>query len=150
MERIITNNMIMKRMNIIKYKKKKPEAFKYLVVGGCTTAISYFLFVVCDWLGKSTLFSQNFSFFFSVTIAYILNKVFVFENKNWSVFNILKEFSIFVFARIFSFVAETIFILVTVDKFGMNSLLSKFIATIFVIVCNYFVSKKIVFKKNKA
>lgn len=140
--------MIKTRMNVVKVKKKKPQVFTYLVVGGLTTVVSYVVFALCNLFNQSTLVSQICSFIVAVVFAYITDKTFVFENKNWAIKNVLNEFSTFLFARIFSFFVETIFLLVAVEIFNVNSLLSKFIVTIFVMIFNYVVSKKYIFKKK--
>ena len=140
--------MIKTRMNVVKIKKKKPQVFTYLVVGGLTTVVNYVVFALCNLFNQSTLVSQICSFIVAVVFAYITDKTFVFENKNWSINNVLNEFLTFSIARVFSFMVETIFILVTVEMFNINSLLSKLIATIFVMIFNYVVSKKYIFKNK--
>lgn len=119
------------------------EIISYLIVGILTTIISistYFLFSHFILTSKSTLIveiNNIISWTAAVFFAYIANIKYVFKTNG----NIIK----FISSRIFTLLIEMILmyiLIVIIDDF-----ISKIITQFIVIVLNYILSKKIVFKK---
>jgi len=125
------------------------ETITYLIFGVLTTLVNYVVFFVLDKLGQQIIISQIVSFIAAVIFAYIVNKKFVFCNNDWSLKNIFKEFTAFASARVISFIVETIFLLMSVGFFGLHLYIAKFIASVFVIIFNYVVSKKYIFTEKE-
>ena len=51
-------------------------------------------------------------------------------------------------ARIFTLIVETIYLNITIDYLGYNSIFMKIISNILVIIINFVFSKLFIFKKN--
>ena len=82
-------------------------------------------------------------------VAFIGNKVLVFEDMRWSPEILLFEAGTFVLARAVSLFVEEAILLVFVEMLSMDSGWVKVLAQIIVIVSNYIASKLIVFKYKK-
>lgn len=127
------------------------EVISYLIFGVLTTIVSYFTF----WLfGEGVChmhyaLSNTLSWFCAVIFAFITNKLFVFESKDWNLKLVIKEIITFGSARVFSFLFETGFIALAVEIFHMDEMIAKIIASVFVVIMNYFLSKFWIFKKKE-
>ena len=82
-------------------------------------------------------------------VRFFTNKVFVFGSKSFEKKLLLRELISFIGARLFSFLLELGFMLVTVDVLRWNKFIMKLIAQVFVLVLNYIFSKFLIFKKKK-
>ncbi|MBR5419992.1 MAG: GNAT family N-acetyltransferase [Lachnospiraceae bacterium] len=137
----------------IYYAKK--EVWDYLIAGFAATVVSwltYFIFamIVFAFLNDTwrVLLGNAASWTITVVFAYVVNRVFVFHSETKGFKAVGKEFVEFVAARLFSFGLEELIMFVFVTLLGWNELLVKIlIASIVVIVLNYFLSKLWIFKK---
>ena len=137
-------------MNIIKemYEKYK-EIILYGVFGVLTTLVSivtFYLFV--DKLEINYIVGNVLSWVFAVAFAYITNKIWVFENNNFTKNYILKEVMSFVGSRIATLVIETVLMFLLVDLISIEKMISKIFVSIIVVILNYVFSKLFVFKKK--
>ena len=140
------------------YKYK--EIIMYLIMGGLTTLVSwvtYTLFACALPIGNEdilVLTANVISWVFAVSFAYITNKIWVFESKSWERHFLLKEFGMFVSARlitgIFEMAAVPGFVWLGLDQslFGVPGMISKIVVSIIVILLNYVFSKLFIFKKQ--
>lgn len=143
--------------------KNKKEILSYLFFGILTTAISVVSFQLFGFIfgDENYLINNILSWIIAVAFAFVTNKLWVFDSKEWS-FKILKtELTGFLLARIFSLLLEEIglFLLIDVLKFGdfsaellslnlTGGLISKLIMQVIVIIVNYILSKLVIFKKK--
>jgi len=131
---------------ILKNKKFMVHIIKYLLFGVLTTIFSLGTFFV---LIKTTNLNENICNFLSIVVgilsAYTLNREYVFESKEK---NILKEFSKFVMARIFSSAFDMITFFIFATCLSLNEMIVKIVISVVVIILNYILSKLIVFKKK--
>lgn len=135
---------------IKKLIEKYKEILMYLIFGVLTTLVSYVAYAFFYYkIDASALVSNVFSWIFSVTFAFITNKLFVFESKSFKLVKFLYEAASFYGCRLLSGVIETLFIWITVDLLSWNSMFMKILISIFVVIVNYFFSKLIIFKKEK-
>ena len=132
-------------MNILK-KILNKEIFLYLIFGILTTIINIDSFFLFNKLFDYKL-SNIIAFILAIVFAYITNKVYVFESKKEEKLEIIKEFIFFIGSRLFTFVLDMLLMILFIEALFMNVLISKIIANIFVIILNYILSKKLVFKK---
>ena len=137
-------------MNIVKemYEKYK-EIILYGVFGVLTTVVSivtFYLFV--DKLQVNYIIGNVISWVFAVAFAYVTNKIWVFENKNFTKDYIFKEAMSFVGSRIATLVVETVLMFLLVDLISIEKMISKVFVSIIVIILNYVFSKLFVFKKK--
>ncbi len=134
-----------KKFNISKYV----PMLSYLFFGVVTTIIniaSYALFTKVfkiDYMVSSVI-----SWILAVTVAYITNKLFVFENNAKSKQGIFKEVIRFFLVRVFSLVLELIIMYIGVSLIHIDDMIMKIVTQVIVIVTNYFMSKYVVFTKK--
>lgn len=137
-------------MMIKKLLEKYKEILMYLIFGVLTTLVSYIVYAIFYYkIGASALVSNIFSWIFSVTFAFITNKLFVFESKSFKLAKFFYEAASFYGCRLLSGVVETLFIWLTVDLLSLNSMFMKILISVFVVIVNYFFSKLFIFKKEK-
>lgn len=152
------------------------EMLSYLFFGVMTTVVNLFVFYISDKiLGNGALvdfsvFSHVFkvtfedistliAWIFAVLFAYITNKLWVFESRNWKFGVVVKELISFFGARIVSFVVFESFgfmvvrnLLINFNIFDTDTApkwIAKILISVFVVVFNYVMSKLLIFKKKK-
>ena len=126
----------------------KKELISYLIFGVLTTVVNIVVYYVFNtWLQVNYLVSNAIAWIASVLFAYITNRKYVFESKNTSMFNELVKF---IGARLSTGIMDMILMWLLVDVLSMNSMFSKIVVNVLVIVLNYVLSKVFVFKKEEA
>ena len=127
------------------------EVINYLIFGAFTMAVnfaSYFIFAKLFHIDE--VVSSGLSWFCAVLFAYITNRKIVFKSKSKK---ILKEFTAFVSARIFTLILEMLIMFIFVTLLKLDSdlwvVVWSLVAQIVVIVVNYVLSKLVIFKKEK-
>lgn len=140
------------------------ETILYLLFGLLTTVVSFASLKIFDViLGKDLyLVSNTASWLFSVSFAYITNKIFVFESKSWSVSVLKKEIPSFFSARIFSYFVEQGSLWLLMEALGFKErvfdfiivkfsglMTAKMIIGVLVVAINYVLSKLLIFRKKE-
>lgn len=121
----------------------------YIIFGVLTTAVNYLVYIPClNLLGLSASVSNVIAWCVAVLFAFLTNKPFVFESKDWSVKTVVPEFTKFVGTRVASGLVETLILLVTVDLLGWNGNIWKLVTNVIVVILNYIGSKLLVFRKK--
>ena len=82
--------------------------------------------------------------------AYICNKNFVFQSRTGSWIELIKEFGRFVVARGATMLIDYFGLITLVEICSLDKVLSKVFLTVLVIIINYFIGKKHVFKAAKS
>ena len=152
---ITSKSMILQNTNFLKiftrifnFKilNKNKEMVLYLIFGVLTTLVnimSYLFFSkIC---GINILISNIMAWFFSIVFAYVTNRILVFESKNKK---ILYEFALFIGGRGLSGILDSLLFYVLVVLLMFNDIVSKIFINIIVIIINYVLSKKIIFKEK--
>ena len=146
---ILQNSNFLKIFTIIfnlKILNKNKEMVLYLIFGVLTTLVnilSYLFFSkIC---GINILISNIMAWFFSIVFAYVTNRILVFESKNKK---ILYEFALFIGGRGLSGILDSLLFYVLVVLLMFNDIVSKIFINIIVIIINYVLSKKIIFKEK--
>ena len=119
------------------------EAVMFTIFGGDVTFDTFAIFLanVIAWIA-------------GVAFAFVTNKIWVFESKSWKPRVALKEFWLFVAARLITGVMEWFFpsllfsIGLNQSLFGIKGFLAKIIVSVVVIILNYVFSKLIIFRKK--
>lgn len=165
---LVENNSLYKKMsrNKILAKLINWETITYIFFGVLTTVVSYASYAVANSLFESVGYHGVVSFFvdngkdysyqesnviswiFSVTFAFVTNKMWVFESRGRSRGENVREFFSFYASRIASLFIDIGFTYVFVSLFGMGKMVSKIIASVVIVVVNYILSKLFVFKKK--
>ena len=147
---------------------KFENAIIYIFYGALTTVINYIvhfglrlaftdipqgtgfidMFRLAEEQSKvSSSGAAAFAWVVAVIFAFFTNKYFVFEAKGKE--GMVKEFLGFTGGRLFSFFCELAIMFIFVDKLHLNEFIIKLAANVVVLIMNYFISKLIVFKKDK-
>ena len=125
------------------------DVLTYLIFGVLTTAVNYLVYLPChNWLRLSAGVSNVIAWVVAVAFAFLTNKPFVFKSRDWSAKVLFPELMGFVGCRIGSGFLETLILFVAVDCFHEDGNWVKLIASILVIVLNYFGSKLLVFREK--
>ena len=136
------------------YEKHK-EIIVYIIFGGLTTVVNWLTY---GWLVKYVHININISnvvaWIVAVLFAYFTNKIWVFNSKKWDALSLLKEFSLFIGARLISGIFEIISLPVLIfigfnqQILGIDGFFAKVIISIFVVLLNYITSKLFIFKQK--
>ena len=133
---------------------KHREILVYIIVGGLTTVVAWgckFLWNAVFYAGtalptvtQNTVLSvvENFS---GIAFAYPTNRRWVFQSKNP---NILAEAVSFVGSRLLTMLLGWLLNLLFTNVLGVPMMVSTVIASVFVVVGNYIISKLLVFRKK--
>lgn len=125
----------------------RKEVINYLIFGVLTTVVNivvYWLLNTC--LNVNYLVSNAIAWIISVLFAYITNRKYVFESKNSSMVNELVKF---VSARLSTGIMDMIMMWLLVDVLFLNTMVSKVLVNVLVIVLNYVFSKVFVFREKE-
>ena len=121
----------------------------YLIFGVLTTAVNYLVYIPClNLLGLKASVSNVIAWCVAVLFAFLTNKPFVFESKDWSAKTVVPEFTKFVGTRVASGLLETLILLVAVDMLGWNGVIWKLVTNVIVVILNYIGSKLLVFRRK--
>ncbi len=137
-------------MNELKEKLLNKETISYLIFGVLTTAIDFIVYIIFRKLFDINYLASNvISWTVAVLFAYITNKIFVFQSKSVKFKVLMNEITSFVGARVFSLVFNLLFIYLCVILLGINDIVAKIFASVFVVIINYILSKFFIFNKEE-
>ena len=143
----------------IKYR----ELIMYVIFGGLTTAVNWrfyyifphseepfasFLIFGKEFFISEWLIAQVVAWVAAVIFAFVVNKIFVFEDKDNSPRALFRQVWQFVSVRIASFVLETLLMWVLIDILSVNTDIAKIPIAVLTVVINYIASKLLIFKKR--
>ena len=148
------------KQRILAVTKQYREQISYLFFGVLTTVVNYVVFALLRlWIGDFFIHVINIITFIVATLfAYVTNKFFVFQSRNWNFRALLKELTSFFAARISSFCVEAVGLYVCVDLFHVGkysfylldgTMVAKIVLSFVAVVLNYFFSKFCVFNKKR-
>lgn len=123
------------------------ETILYIVFGVITTIVDFLVFSIFYYgLSIDEVISNTIAWFAAVVVAFITNKLIVFNSKGHEAKELIKEIASFFLARVTSLIITDVFLVFAEHK-NMNMLLAKAFISVAVIVINYFFSKLFIFKK---
>lgn len=123
---------------------------RYLIAGGCTTAVNLVTFFLLRLLTPISRNASNaIAIAMAIAFAYFANKFFVFQSKKRGFYATLIEAVQFVGARLVSMVVEILGFVILCDSFRLHEVASKLLVQLIVLVLNYIFSKLIVFREKK-
>ena len=141
------------------------EVFMYLVFGVLTTVVSWvsmalFDRVVGKFVNNNDILRASIanvlSWIAAVIFAFITNKLWVFNSKSWKGSVVVKELGSFIAARLATGCIEwfgvPLLMKLGLDQelFGTKGMVAKIIASVLVVIINYFFSKLLIFKKKES
>lgn len=128
---------------------KHRDEVSYVFFGVLTTVVDWVVSFVCYyWLNFSETSSTAIAWFLAVIFAYLTNKVWVFNSREWSIKIVAPEVLKFFSGRVFSGLLVIGLIKVTVGILNWNYALMKVLSSILNLVLNYIFSKLLVFHKS--
>ena len=128
---------------------KHRELVSYVFWGVMTTVVNYVsYFLLTEGLHIYYLTSNVIAWAVSVLFAYFVNKLYVFQSRDWAWRVALRELWQMVASRLFSLGLEMAIMWFFVDTMHFNHLIVKLAANVVVVVVNYVLSKFIIFKKK--
>lgn len=134
------------------------ETVSYVVFGVLTTIVNIVVYLLCNTAitragimsdVACTLFSTTVAWIVAVLFAYVVNKWFVFQSKTNSISAALKEFGLFIAARLFSYGVDAVGMVLMVNVMHLGNAFSKIFMNVIVMIMNYFFSKWFIFNKEK-
>lgn len=137
----------MKKLKELLHKYK--ELITYAFYGGLTTAVNFLVFFLCSHFGMHIVPSNIMALILSIIFAFFTNKVFVFNKRNFAWKETSIEFVKFSAVRLLSGAFETGALWLIVDFMHGNKLITKFILSMVVVVCNYTLSKVFIFVEKE-
>ena len=129
----------------LKYK----EIIMYLIFGGLTTVVSFVSYYAFLFFGMHYIAAQVLSWGLAVAFAFVVNKLFVFEDKANSAAELFRQIWQFVSVRIASGVIETALLWLLVDVLLVSEGIAKIPVAVLTVVINYIASKLLIFRKKK-
>ena len=127
---------------------KYREIILYLIFGGLTTVVSFVVYYAILWAGMHYLAAQVISWAAAVAFAFVVNKLFVFEDRDNTPGALLRQIGQFVSVRIASGVLETALLWLLVDVIRISENIAKIPVAVLTVIINYIASKLLIFRKN--
>ncbi len=128
----------------IKYR----EIIMYLIFGVLTTLVSFSSYYILLWLGVHYLAAQGISWVLAVAFAFVVNKRYVFENRDSSARGLFRQIWQFVSVRIGSGIIEAVLLWILVEILLIGEGIAKLPVAILTVIINYVASKLLIFRKN--
>lgn len=135
---------------------KYHEVIMYLVFGVVTTGVSWVSYsVFVRFLGMSVTLSNALSWILAVLVAFVTNKLWVFDSKSWESRLVIKEAITFIGGRaltgVFEIAAVPILVSVGLNQtfFKVEGLPAKMLVSVAVIILNFVISKFVAFRSNQ-
>ena len=134
----------------IYYIKKYESVLLYLIFGVLTTFVNIVVYyILFNHVLFSNILSNGIAWVAAVIFAFITNKIWVFKSKTLEIEQVIKELSAFFSARLSTGLLDMAIMYVGVDLLKVNSIYSKIISGVVVVILNYIFSKLFIFRKNK-
>lgn len=141
-----------KKSGSVSFYQKYKEYINYSIFGCSTALLSWLIYGICESrLGLSLRVAGLVSWIVAVIIAFVTNKLYVFESKSWQPELVFKELVTFVGGRVLTGALEIEAVPRLVDwgfnmtLFGVKGLPAKIVVTGIIVVLNYATSKFISF-----
>jgi putative flippase GtrA len=137
----------------MKLIKKYKQEIMYLIFGGVVTLVNWIIYsVLVVFLSVGVTTANAGAWVIAVIVAFITNKIYVFESRRMGFKEISKEIISFFLSRVSTGLLDvflpTVLIAVGISGslFAIDGFYAKLIANVVVIILNYILSKKFVFK----
>lgn len=125
------------------------ELFRYGVAGVSVTLVNFGVYTLLFAIGVEYTAANIAALVLSKTWGYFANKFYAFKSHTEGIGETLRELLRFVAARGFTGLVDYFAVIFLVELLGMNELVSKYAVVALIIILNYILGKKLVFKKSK-
>lgn len=133
------------------------EQLLYLIFGGLTTVVDWSICFVgyrlfseqmeTHWLTVHAI--DTAAWIAAVLFAFFTNRILVFRSRRRGLLPVLGELGTFAGGRVVTLLAQEAIMAVFVTALKLNEYAIKVVAAVVVVIANYFISKLIVFRKEK-
>ncbi len=128
---------------------KYREFILYVFFGIFTTAANLAVYFICAKLFHINVLASNaIAWVAGVIVAFVTNKLYVFQSRGRDVRTVVREVLEFTGARALTGIFEEVFLYVTVERMSLWDVPMKLITNAIVILFNYIFSKLIIFRKK--
>ena len=127
---------------------KYREKIVYLIFGVLTTAVSFGTYYILRIFGVYYIASEIIAWAIAVAFAFVVNKLFVFEDKRRTPGVVFRQVWQFVSVRVGSGIIETALLWLLVDVLSVNDMIAKIPVAVITVVINYVASKLLIFRKK--
>lgn len=143
-ERTIDMELGKKQIDAIR-KQDREQAHRYIVWGVITVLINISIFyLLAHTLGINYQMANFFAWILSAQCSFWFDKLLVFQHKSE---HVAKDMGKFYGTRILTFFVESLFLWLGISVFGFHKVITKIIGHGIAVICNYFLSKLVVFEK---
>lgn len=134
--------------------KKLLNRYKELILYGIFGLGATFINIIAYWLFFSIfhlyfMLANGLAWLLAFIFAFLTNKLFVFESKNFRGTVAVQEMISFLFTRVFTGVLDMTLMWLMVDMGKVSGVYAKIFVNVIVILVNYVMSKFWVFRKSK-
>lgn len=130
--------------------EEKKQFIRYVIWGIITTLFHLGFFWLLNRVGLKYKIANVIAILSTKVLAYICNKFFVYRSKCDSMKELLKEMFNYIIARGFTFFIDFFLLIIFVDLIHLNKMISKAIVLGVVVIINYILGEKFVYKKSRA
>lgn len=128
-------------------KLLRNQVLRYLFFGACTTLVNMVVFGVLRSVVRMELQVANIlSILCAILFAYVTNKLFVFDARDRTLGESTQEFLRFSGMRVITMTVEVLGVEILTRPLHINEYLSKLAMQFVIILLNYIISKRIVFR----
>ena len=128
---------------------KYQEFISYGFWGLVTTLLHILLFYILTKIEIKYYIANVITLITIKTLAYFVNKVFVFKTKCRNKKELLKEILKYVFSRLTTMILDYFGLIFIVEVLHFDVLIGKIIVLIIVVIINYILCKKYVYKSGE-
>jgi putative flippase GtrA len=128
-------------------KESYREIISYSIWGIMTTIVNILIYKTLINLNIHYTISTSIAWLISVIFAFFTNKIFVFRSKLYSFKYVIVEMLKFFAARFLTYFIDLFGLVYLINNLKVNSLTSKVIVNMLIIIINYILSKKMIFNK---
>lgn len=123
---------------------QQSQLFRYLMTGGMTTLINYFIYFVLTGISLNYLAANSLAWIGAVVFAYTANRRVVFQSTG----DRRKEFLGFFTVRLATLFLENIMLYAFVESVGIAEMPAKIAVSVITVILNYFACKYSIFKEG--
>ena len=125
------------------------EFISYGICGVITTLLHILLFYILIYIKLDYKLANIITLIAIKTLAYFINKIFVFKSKCNSKKELFIEIIKYILSRLITMIIDYFGLIILVEIFNIDALIGKIVILILVVLINYILCKKYVYKRVK-
>ena len=130
--------------------KTHREIISYIIFGALTTFVDFATYITLTrFLSLNEDLSNVISQAVAIIFAFIVNKIFVFEDRENNLKAVIYQFAKFTSLRLTTLFLNSALFFVMTELININDIVTKALVSVVVIILNYIFSKLLVFKRTK-